>query len=55
MTVNESSVEVLIDELAQRIGYNVIKESNLTGYTYTLINKDDTWFYLLNHYEGTAH
>lgn len=48
MTDSES-LELLVDQLANEFGMSVIKESNLTGYSYTILNKDDTWYYLLNH------
>jgi hypothetical protein len=46
--------ELAIDQLAHELGMNVIKESSVTGYSYTILSKDDTWYYLLNHCEPTA-
>ncbi len=54
---SEDELELALDRLAHEHGLSIIKESNLTGYSYTLLNKDDTWYFLLNHcdYNATRH
>jgi hypothetical protein len=57
LRLTESEIEALVELLAEETGMTVIKQSGLTGYTYTLLNEDDTWFFLLNNqdYGATRH
>ena len=52
-----SSMENELDDLAWKHQFQVIKHQDITGTRYTLLKKEDAWFYLLNLMEPdqTAH